>query len=147
MIDAGCGAGRWTDFFCKRAKEVVGVDKSLDMLRIAKTGKRRNAHFLRSSMTILPFKDNSFDLSFCSFSLLLIIRESDFSKAVSELIRVTKPGGKFIIIDITAKTPLITAWTLRRTPNQHIKAFLLHEAVLKDVFGYRSTHTWISVYM
>jgi len=136
VIDAGCGAGRWTDFFCKRAKEVVGVDKSLDMLRIAKTGKRRNAYFLRSSMTSLPFKDNSFDLSFCSFSLLLIIHESDFSKAVSELIRVTKPGGKIIIIDITAKTPLITAWTLRRTPNQYIKAFLLHGAVLKDVFGY-----------
>jgi ubiquinone/menaquinone biosynthesis C-methylase UbiE len=136
-LDVGCGAGRWTDFFCERAKKLVGIDKSIDILRIAEIGKPKNAHFLCCLMTSLPFRDNSFDLSFCCFSLLFLIRESDFNKAVSELIRVTKHGRKIIIIDITAKKQSITAWTLRRTSNQYIKAFLLHGAVLREVFSYR----------
>lgn len=137
VIDAGMGAGRWIDFFCNRSKIVIGIDLSLEMLHVARTNiKRKNANYIRCSITHLPFKENTFDLSFCCFSLLLLIREIDFNKAVKELIRVTKFNRKIIIIDITAERPLITAWTLRRTPSQYTKAFLTHGAVLKNVHGY-----------
>ena len=46
----------------------------------------------------LPFDDNSFDNVFCSFVWRNI---SDTHKALSEIYRVVKPGGKFVLLDMT----------------------------------------------
>ena len=46
----------------------------------------------------LPFDDNSFDNEFCSFVWRNI---SDTNKALSEIYRVVKPGGKFVLLDMT----------------------------------------------
>ena len=46
----------------------------------------------------LPFEDNSFDNVFCSFVWRNI---SDTNKALSEIYRVVKPGGKFVLLDMT----------------------------------------------
>ena len=46
----------------------------------------------------LPFDDNSFDNVFCSFVWRNI---SDTNKALSEIYRVVKPGGKFVLLDMT----------------------------------------------
>ena len=46
----------------------------------------------------LPFDDNSFDNVFCSFVWRNI---SDTDKALDEIYRVLKPGGKFVLLDMT----------------------------------------------
>ena len=46
----------------------------------------------------LPFEDKSFDNIFCSFVWRNI---SDTNKALSEIYRVVKPGGKFVLLDMT----------------------------------------------
>ena len=46
----------------------------------------------------LPFDDNSFDNVFRSFVWRNI---SDTNKALSEIYRVVKPGGKFVLLDMT----------------------------------------------
>ena len=46
----------------------------------------------------LPFDYNSFDNVFCSFVWRNI---SDTNKALSEIYRVVKPGGKFVLLDMT----------------------------------------------
>ena len=46
----------------------------------------------------LPFEDNSFDNVFCSFVWRNV---SDTNKALEEVHRVLKPGGKFILLDMT----------------------------------------------
>ena len=46
----------------------------------------------------LPFDDYSFDYVFCSFVWRNI---SDTNKALSEIYRVVKPGGKFVLLDMT----------------------------------------------
>ncbi len=53
VIDAGMGAGRWIDFFSNRSKIVIGVDRSLEMLHVARTNiKRRNASLLDVQLPI-----------------------------------------------------------------------------------------------
>ena len=46
----------------------------------------------------LPFEDKSFDNIFCSFVWRNI---SDTDKALDEIYRVLKPGGKFVLLDMT----------------------------------------------
>lgn len=46
----------------------------------------------------LPFEDKSFDNIFCSFVWRNI---SDTDKALGEIYRVLKPGGKFVLLDMT----------------------------------------------
>ena len=46
----------------------------------------------------LPFKENSFDNVLCCFVWRNV---SDTEKALSEVYRVLKPGGKFILLDMT----------------------------------------------
>ena len=46
----------------------------------------------------LPFKENSFDNVLCCF---VWRNMSDTEKALSEVYRVLKPGGKFILLDMT----------------------------------------------
>ena len=46
----------------------------------------------------LPFEDNSFDNIFCSFVWRNV---SDTNKAFNEVYRVLRPGGKFVLLDMT----------------------------------------------
>ena len=137
VLDAGMGAGRWTDFFCNRSREEIGVDVSCEMINVAKNNvKNENASFIICSNTYLPFKDNTFDLSFCCFSLLYLIPMIDFNKATEELVRVTKMSGSIIVIDITSRKPALSDLMLRRTSLQYITAFSMHGATLEHIHGY-----------
>jgi len=62
-LDIGCGYG----FMEQISREVVGLDFSLEALKIAKT---KGAHrLLQAIAEMLPFKDNAFDVS-VSFGVL-----------------------------------------------------------------------------
>ena len=53
----------------------------------------------------LPFEDNSFDNVFCCFVWRNV---SDTNKALQEVYRVLRPGGKFILLDMTRpKNPFL----------------------------------------
>lgn len=137
VLDAGMGAGRWTDFLCNRSRQEIGVDVSREMINVARENiKNENARFIICSNTYLPFKDNTFDLSFCCFSLLYLILMIDFNKAVEELIRVTKKNRRIIVIDITSRRPALSDLMLRRTSSQYTKAFSIHGAILEHIHGY-----------
>lgn len=86
-LDAGCGTG----FHLRAMRNAVGVDISGEMVRLArKTGSlARKANIER-----LPFSRDSFDTALCLYSVLNVC---DWKKAISELCRVTRPGGRIII--------------------------------------------------
>lgn len=76
--------------------EVIGVDFSQNMLKIAKE-KYHNVNFIEADCTQLPFQDESFDLCVISFGLRNI---ENLQKALEEINRILKPGGIFINIDL-----------------------------------------------
>jgi len=99
ILDVATGTGKQAFAFAKRGYDVVGVDLSEDMLRVAnKRNKYENVKFEVADATNMPFKTNFFDVSCVSFALHdmpLTIRE----KVLKEIVRVTKPEGITVIVD------------------------------------------------
>jgi len=63
VLDLACGDGRHTSGLAERAKHVVALDLSTNMLRMAKRkcSAETNIDFVRGSMFDLPFRENVFD--------------------------------------------------------------------------------------
>ncbi len=84
VLETGCGNGKTLSAFSCRA---VGVDISSEAVRLAGA---KNA--VAGDVRALPFSDSVFDAVFC-WHVLGHLMEADRIKAVSELLRVTKPSG------------------------------------------------------
>ena len=99
VLDVATGTGAQARAFAEKAAEVVGIDVSEPMLRIARRKNRlRNLTFEQADATELPFGDASFDVSCVSFALHEMpssIRE----RTIAEMARVTKRGGTVLVVD------------------------------------------------
>lgn len=95
VLDIGCGTGRQSIFLANHGHRVVGIDISLEMIKIARSkNKYSNADFLVASAEALPFKSSSFDSAISIFGALNhIIR---YKQAYGEIARVLRPQGVFI---------------------------------------------------
>jgi ubiquinone/menaquinone biosynthesis C-methylase UbiE len=95
------------------ACEIWGLDISEEMLRFVPEG----IHTRAGSMTELPFEDGFFDAAYATESLEHAV---EIEKAVGELCRVVKAGGRIAIIDKNAeqwgklKTPEWEQWFTRK---------------------------------
>jgi demethylmenaquinone methyltransferase/2-methoxy-6-polyprenyl-1,4-benzoquinol methylase len=99
ILDVATGTGKQAFAFAKKGYDVIGIDLSEAMLKIAnRKNKYANVKFEVADATNLPFKNNSFDVLCVSFALHdmpLNIRE----KVLKEMVRVTKPEGMIVIVD------------------------------------------------
>ena len=75
--------------------KLIGIDLSLDMLKIAKR-KVEGAHFVCAPAEHLPFNDNVFDGVVIAFGLRNVV---DRVSALFEFKRVLKSGGKLVILE------------------------------------------------
>jgi ubiquinone/menaquinone biosynthesis C-methylase UbiE len=106
VLDIGCGNGATAVFIVQDYScNVTGIDSSDSMVAFsrAKAAERNlsnQVQVLNANGERLPFENNSFDvvLSECAFSLM-----SDQEEAASEIWRVLKPEGWFILTDIILK--------------------------------------------
>jgi SAM-dependent methyltransferase len=115
VLDVGCGKGRFARVFQEQepAAEIWGLDISEEMLRHVPAG----IHTRAGSMTELPFAEGYFDGAYATESLEHAV---EIGKAVREICRVVKPGGRIAIIDKNAehwgrlKTPEWEKWFGRK---------------------------------
>lgn len=101
VLDAGCGTGLLTQEIAIAVGangRVVGVDNSLDMLDLAKNRCKGlpQIQFKKGTVEELPEKENSFNAISCIQVLLYV---PDVSRALGELHRVLKPGGRVTILE------------------------------------------------
>ncbi len=100
ILDLACGPGIYARPFARevRAGHVVGLDLSLPMLRYASRRAReeglRNLLLVHATALSLPFAPEHFDLVNCCGALHLF---PDVQRALSEVHRVLKPGGRFTL--------------------------------------------------
>jgi SAM-dependent methyltransferase len=95
-LDAGCGTGSFTFALAPYVAEVVGVDTRADYLEAGRAVAPGNVRFAEGDVMALPFGYAEFDLS-CCHRVLHHVRRPEL--AVSELARVTRPGGRLLIAD------------------------------------------------
>ncbi len=114
VLDVGCGKGRFARVLGEQfpAAEIWGLDISEEMLSFVPPCVKTRA----GSMTELPFADAKFDCVYATESLEHAV---EIERAVGEMCRVLKPGGRLVIIDKNAehwgrfKTPAWERWFQR----------------------------------
>jgi demethylmenaquinone methyltransferase / 2-methoxy-6-polyprenyl-1,4-benzoquinol methylase len=100
ILDLAAGTGTSSDGFATAGAIVVPVDLSLGMLAVGKQ-RRPGLSFLAGDALHLPFRDGSFDAVTISFGLRNV---EDAGAALTEMARVTRPGGRLVICEFSTPT-------------------------------------------
>ena len=113
VLDSGTGTGALAFAIAPLVHEVVGVDLVPELLDEGRSraGEFPNVTFVEGDATHLPFEDASFDLAGSVRTLHHIARPE---LAVSELARVTRPGGSVLVVDQIAPVDPLAAVELNR---------------------------------
>ena len=104
ILDMAAGTGSSTAAFARPGVRLVAGDFSEGMLA---QGRKRHPEieFVFADATKLPFKAKEFDATTISFGLRNVV---DVEAALSEMFRVTKPGGRIVICEFSKVTnPLL----------------------------------------
>ena len=94
ILDAGCGTGGVFNMLAKYGR-VYGVDQSENAVAYAKS-KNIAQGVVLSSITNLPYIDNSFDIVVCLDVLYHTRSGNDNQNPLREFYRVLRPGGMFV---------------------------------------------------
>ena len=101
MLDICCGTGSVVLSFAELFSDIlaIGYDFSLGMLRKAKKKELSDkVIFIKGDAASLSFADDYFDIVCCSHALYEL-KGRDRKKALLEMKRVVKPGGKVLIME------------------------------------------------
>lgn len=159
FLDIGCGTG-WA--VAQVAERIggrgifYGVDISAGMIEKAKEKYNdfENFHFLQASSESIPLSDNFFDLIICTNSFHHYLHPA---KAMGEISRLLKNGGRIYILDPTADSLAIkfADKIIRLLEREHVKLYsslefknLISNAGLrydgsKNIQGKEKVHTGI----
>ena len=106
ILDLAAGTGASSVALARSGAEIVAADFSPGMIA---EGERRygpgavgggipNLRFVEANATDLPFEDDEFDTVTMSFGLRNV---DEPEKALRELLRVTKPGGRIVVCEFS----------------------------------------------
>jgi SAM-dependent methyltransferase len=104
VLDVGCGVGHWGMLLASVMREdvrVTGVDREESWVekateRAKARGLEGRFTYLRAEAQRLPFPDDTFDLVTCQ---TVLIHLPDPAAGITEMKRVTKPGGLVIVAE------------------------------------------------
>ena len=102
LVDIGTGTGRMIELFAPRASQAIGIDRSSEMLRLARV--KLEAAGIQSSlrqgdMYALPLADGSAD-NIIIHQVLHYAHSP--AVAIAEAARVLSPGGTLLVVDFAA---------------------------------------------
>src|SRR5213593_906731 len=109
-LDFGCGVGRLTQPLTRYFDEVIGVDLSPEMVRVARAHNRvpeRCRYVVNASADLAMFPSGSFDLVL-SFLTLQHIPPRYSTRYLREFVRVARTGG-IICVQLPARPPTLVA--------------------------------------
>lgn len=121
ILDIAAGTGTSSAAIARTGAEVVAVDFSPGMIEFGRK-KHPDIEFVEADAMALPFAANEFDAVTISFGLRNI---EDPSKALKEMYRVVKPGGRVVVCEFS------------RPPHALLRAG--HGAYLKHVLPVMAT--------
>jgi ubiquinone/menaquinone biosynthesis C-methylase UbiE len=100
LVDIGTGTGRMLELFAGRAKAALGIDRSSEMLRLARAKLSEiglaHAELRQADLYALPLGDGEADLAILHHVLHFAQQPG---AAIAEAARVLEPGGRLLIAD------------------------------------------------
>jgi ubiquinone/menaquinone biosynthesis C-methylase UbiE len=105
ILEIGCGTGEYSVGLSAGDHRLICTDISLNMLHIArsKLPRRDNLDFIHCDIERLPFRDCSFDAVVGNS----ILHHLDIGKALPELFRILKTGGRFAFSEPNMRNPQV----------------------------------------
>lgn len=94
VLEIGCGTGVYSEYLYKLGIDLVSIDISEEMLRIA-SEKNNNINHVKGDMHNLPFSNQSFDAVVGFY----VLQYSNLSVVLNEIHRVLKVCGKILFIE------------------------------------------------
>jgi len=102
LVDIGTGTGRMIELFGPRAQQAIGIDRSSEMLRLARVKLEAagiHSSLRQGDMYALPLADNSAD-SIIIHQVLHYAHSP--AAAIAEAARVLAPRGVLLVVDFAA---------------------------------------------
>lgn len=152
ILDVGCGTGAFLRLLRGRSGfplHLTGIDASEDMLEKAR-GDAGSISFQCGDASILPFGSASFD-AVVSILALHHMSEEIRGRAIGEMARVLRPGGRIILLDLFRPKNRLTGflrfwfnlhsytrgnWEFLRAELHKIGFFVTDEGTVRGVVGY-----------
>lgn len=113
--DIGCGNGK--NMLYRKDLINVGCDFSKNLVNIC---LRKKLNVIYGNILNIPYKNNIFDYTICIAVIHHLSKEKYRKQAIKELLRVTKPNGKILIL----------VWALEQLPTSKRK-FKKQENMIK----------------
>jgi demethylmenaquinone methyltransferase/2-methoxy-6-polyprenyl-1,4-benzoquinol methylase len=108
-LDVATGTGDLAIELARRGASVVGLDFSENMLELARK-KAPGIEFVQGNALALDYPDGSFDAVTVGFGARNF---ADLGQGLRELARVTRPGGRVVILEITSPQRPPLSWFFR----------------------------------
>ena len=131
VLDLGCGGGREAIVLARQGHQVVGLDLSATMVKLARQNALRqnikNIYFQQGNACALPFNEQEFDYVIALEKLINHIPSRHLRlKALKEIRRVLKPRGYLITVSNSINGrwfypiyfKIINAWRKLYNPQQ-----------------------------
>ncbi|WP_347550403.1 class I SAM-dependent methyltransferase [Pseudalkalibacillus hwajinpoensis] len=119
VLDVGCGTGRLLLRGVEEASILTGVDLSSEMVKASKQNfffinRSNKSHFSEGDACDLSFENSMFDLSL-STCVMFLLPEPE--AGMKEMIRVTKEGGKVVMLNPSLQMDQIAAFEYAKQNN------------------------------
>ncbi|KAI6235955.1 SAM-MT-ERG6-SMT domain-containing protein [Aphelenchoides besseyi] len=101
-LDVGCGIGTVIGELAHTKAQFTGVTIAANEVQIGNSnfeaaGIQNECKLVEADCKKMPFEDNTFDCAYAIYSLKYLI---DLTPVLTEIARVLKPGGRFVIYDL-----------------------------------------------
>lgn len=146
VMDLGCGRGELCMAAAQTGAFVLGLDFSVDALRMARETAQRHqvtVHLVRARAEALPLREGTFDAVLAT-DIVEHLPEPDLLRSVAEVRRSLKTGGRFIVHTAPTRAFLAVGqhlkralqWVLRRP----VAPLLTYESELREA-GHSNIHS------
>lgn len=107
LLDIGCGPGQTLHDLLELRPDIfpIGLDSASGMIRLA----RADAHYLLAQGGKIPLAANSIDAVFAQ-RLYYFLPADQQDRLLAEVLRVLRPGGRFIMVNPSAHQSPRQAW-------------------------------------